>query len=199
MLCLAAVANGGLLYFFAQNMEIGSADIFSSLTMWQDGTPAAVLATLIVGALNLLLPRPLKEALVYWRWSYAAPGFRAFSVHARRDPRVNLDRLKAHLPELKGRYLSPELENKLWYRLYKQCEAVRAVSQAHRAWLLYRDLTGLSYLFLGADLFLWFIGKPTADLRPYLSIGLAELLLFTLAARNAGIQFVRNVLATSSI
>lgn len=189
----------GILYFFAQSTEINAQPVLSFLSDWKLSGLAAIAATPVIVALSLALPRQVKDALVYWRWPYAVPGYRAFSVHAQRDHRVDFNRLKQCISELQNpESLSPETENKIWYRIYKQCEATPSVSQAHRSWLLYRDLTTLSYLFAIALIIEWIILKPAVDWRPFLFIFCLELCIFLIAARNAGVQFVCNVLAVSS-
>ena len=147
-----------------------------------------------------MLPRQLKDALVYLRWPHAAPGHRAFSVHALRDIRVDYDRLKAETPELQNQsILTPEIENKVWYRLFKTHEKAPAVSHAHRMWLMYRDLTTLAYLFFGAFVTVYLYIKPEVNWALYLAIFSLELLIFWRVAWNSGVQLICNVLALASI
>ena len=189
----------GILYFFAQGTEINAQPVLSFLSDWKLSGLAAIAATPVIVALSLALPRQVKDALVYWRWPYAAPGYRAFSAHAQKDYRVDFNRLKETISELQDQeILSPEIENKIWYRLYKQCEKTPSVSQAHKSWLLYRDLTTLTYLFFATLVSVCIILKPAVDWRPFLFFFALELCIFSIAARNAGVQFVRNVLAVSS-
>lgn len=106
-------------------------------------------------------------------------GHRAFSIYARRDIRVDYDRLKAELPELQDQWaLTPEIENKVWYRLFKTHEKTEAVSHAHRMWLMFRDLTSLAYLFFGAFIIIGLYFKPGINWGLYLTIFTLELLVF---------------------
>ena len=194
-----ALINSGLLYFFSQGIEIDTQIVASFLTNWKLSGLAAAGSTTVIGALSLMLPRQVKDALVYLRWPYAAPGHRAFSIYAQRDMRVDYDRLKAEIPELQDQWpLTPEVENKVWYRIFKKHEKVPAVSHAHRMWLMFRDLTSLTYLFLGAFIIAGLYFKPDVNWAFYLSIVLTELLVFWSAARNSGGQLVCNVLASAS-
>src|SRR5206468_4568309 len=79
-------------------------------------------------------------------WRRALPGHRAFSVYAKKDPRIDFVRLQRAL----GNKMppDPEAENKAWYRFYLEVQNVPAVQQVHRDFLLLRDYTGLAALFL---------------------------------------------------
>ncbi len=192
--------NAGLLYFFSQGVEIDTQIVALFLTNWKLTGLAAAGSTAVIGALSLMLPRPIKDALVYLRWPYAAPGHRAFSHYAQRDMRVDYDRLKAEIPELQDQWsLTPEIENKVWYRIFKKHEKVPAVSHAHRMWLMFRDLTSLAYLFLWAFIIAGLYFKPDVNWAIYLIIVLLELLVFWRAAWNSGIQLICNALAVASI
>lgn len=147
-----------------------------------------------------MLPRQVKDAPVYLRWPYAAPGHRAFSIYAQRDIRVDYDQLKAELPELQDQWaLTPEIENKVWYRLFKTHEKTEAVSHAHRMWLMLRDLTLLAYLFFGAFIIIGLYFKHGINWGLYLTIFTLELLVFWRAAWNSGEQLICNVFGCSYI
>lgn len=188
--------NAGLLCFFSQGVEIDAQVLTSFLNNWKLSGLAAAVSTATIAALSLMLPRQVKDALVYLRWPYAAPGHRAFSIYAQRDIRVDYDRLKAEIPELQDQWaLTPEIENKVWYRLFKTHEKAAAVSHAHRMWLMFRDLTSLAYLFFGAFIIIGLYFKPGINWGLYLSIFTLELLVFWRAAWNSGEQLICNVLA----
>lgn len=188
--------NTGLIYFFSQGVEIDTQTVASFLTNWKLSGLAAAGSTATIGALGLMLPRQIKDALVYLRWPYAAPGHRAFSIYAQRDMRVDYDRLKTEFPELQDQWsLTPEIENKVWYRLFKTHEKTEAVSHAHRMWLMFRDLTSLAYLFFGAFIIIGLYFKPGINWGLYLTIFTLELLVFWRAAWNSGEQLICNVLA----
>ncbi len=70
--------NTGLLYFFSQSIEIDTQVVGSFMTNWKLSGLAAAVSTVAIGALSLIIPRQVKDALVYLRWPYAAPGHRAF-------------------------------------------------------------------------------------------------------------------------
>jgi hypothetical protein len=150
----------------------------------------------IVLLLSSLLSSDAKAVLVFWRLRDALPGHRAFSVHAMHDPRIGLEALRKHVgafPE------APRDQNATWYRLFKKVDSEASVAQAHRHYLLFRDLTTLSLLLAPlAALTLYFLGVTPA------AIAFAGMLLggqyaaMAIAARNCGVRLVTNVLALHS-
>lgn len=191
--------NSGLLYLFYQGVEIDAQAVTTFLKNWKLSGFALAVSTVVTGALSLVLPRQVKDALVYLRWPYAAPGHRAFSFYAQRDIRVDYDRLIAEIPELQNPLsLTPAIENKVWYKLFKNHEKDTAVSQAHRAWLLFRDLTSIAYLFLTAFIIVELCFKSEVNWAFYLVIVSLELLIFWGAAWNSGKQLICNILAAAS-
>ena len=95
--------------------------------------------------INGIIDPQTKARLVFWRWNNPLPGSRAFSVHAQRDPRVDVIALEYILGKL------PEDEreqNKTWYRLYKSVESDPGVAHNHRDYLFTRDYATLAMLFL---------------------------------------------------
>ena len=68
-----------------------------------------------VGLLVLgdLLPRSVKEVLVFWRLRHRPPGFRAFTAIAPRDGRIDPTELAVLLPTST---MGPTEQNALWYR-----------------------------------------------------------------------------------
>lgn len=151
------------------------------------------IAPVIVLLLTSILPAELKAALVFWRVRDMLPGHRAFSVYAKKDPRVDIARLQASV----GNF--PVLardQNSLWYRLFKQVEADAGVAQAHRHFLLFRDLAGLSLpLAIIAPLVLYVLAA--GGVAPWLAFALfgMQYLATAVAGRFHGVRLVCNVLA----
>ena len=124
------------------------------------------------------------------------PGHRAFSVFAKSDPRVNVDVLRTKLGALP---LSPIDENRVWYRLYKQCENEPSVIDAHRRYLLSRDMTAVASVFTVVGLISMLVLSPTPLRATIYCIGMVtQYVLLALVSRNSGNSLVRNVLAVSS-
>jgi hypothetical protein len=87
----------------------------------------------------------------------------------------------------------------LWYRLYKKHIGNVVVTEAHRVYLLTRDMTALSAIFL--ILFSLGVGSDSVNWRTgclYATILIAQYFIIATSARNYGIRFVLNVLAEES-
>ena len=150
---------------------------------------ALIVATVLTG----LLSSEAKARLVFLRWHHALPGHRAFSVHALRDPRIDVGALgKIH----GGAFpVDPVEQNRAWYRIYKTMENDTAVRQVHRDFLLLRDYTSLSVFFV-------FYGAAGLFVIPSMKVGLTYLLVLAVqfvfvrqAASNYGTRMVTTVLA----
>src|SRR5215207_11644416 len=83
-----------------------------------------------------LIPRPAKEALVFWRLWDRPPGCRAFSKIAQRDPRVDPTELAVLLP---NKPMTAPEQNALWYRWLKSVESDPAIADNHHRFLALRD------------------------------------------------------------
>ena len=153
----------------------------------------AAAAPVVVLLLTSLLPSGAKAALVFWRVRHVLPGHRAFSVYAPTDPRIDLQRLRAAVGEFPA---PPRDQNSLWYRLLKKVDGEPIVAEAHRYFLLLRDLAALSILLAvlaPASLYLM-ADEPAA---PWIALGLFVVQYFAaaVAARWQGTRLVCNVLA----
>jgi hypothetical protein len=155
---------------------------------------AATIVTLLVTG---ILSRETKAILVHWRLSDVMPGCRAFSEIVYKDHRVDPSRLLEKLgsfPEL------PEEQDRLFYRIYKQHQEDVGVKDAHKSYLLFRELATISIvsLVLGTGLALVFSRSFSAAGTYYAITGVAY--VFTaLAARRASIRLVANTLAVACL
>lgn len=155
------------------------------------------LAVVVTTIANGVLSPGMKDRFVFLRWRHALPGHRAFSVHAKADPRIDFVRLQRAL----GNKISsdPEGENKAWFRFYLEVQDVPAVRQVHRDYLLLRDYTGLAVLFLmvlGAAALV--VITAWKVLAIYLGLLLLQFLVVRHAAATYGVSFVCTVLAQKS-
>ncbi len=151
------------------------------------------LATIV---LNGFLGDLSKARLVFWRWRDPLPGYRAFSTIMHADPRIDVTRLESRL----GTFPSePKEQNATWYRLYKLHIDKLTVLEAHRAFLLTRDMSGLAAVF--AVCFTLGVSMSVAGWKLtalYSALLLAQYLVVATSARNYGSRFVANVLAEES-
>jgi hypothetical protein len=138
-----------------------------------------------------LIPRSVKEVIVFWRLHERVPGYRAFSTTARGDPRVDPTELAVLLPD---RPLSPAEQNALWYRWLKAVEQDPAIADNHHRFLALRDCAALLFLLTLVSLG----GGLVLDLnRGLLLAGLCVggYLFVAIAARNSAVRLVGNVIA----
>ena len=178
----------------------GTADLASLNAIWseltlKDGIAAAALPILAV-ILAGVLGDTGKARVVFWRLRYPLPGCRAFSRFVHEDPRINSGALKAKLGEFPA---EPRQQNALWYKLYKMQAEKATVVQAHKVYLLTRDLAAVSAVLL--CLF------PMAVIALSMTLGLklgytgylvAQYVITAAAARNYGNRFVTKVLVEES-
>jgi len=192
-IAIVVVVNSLFLYGVVQANAIeldGFRSIFSDAQKLVPVGCAVVIATVLNGILNA----DAKARLVFLRWYDALPGHRAFSEYASADPRIDL----AALTKMQGFVfpVDPRDQNRAWYRIYKTVENEPAVVQVHRDFLLLRDYTGLSALFIV------FYGAAGLYAIPSTKISAIYLLLLILqycvvrqAASHYGIRLVTTVLA----
>jgi hypothetical protein len=172
-----------------------SVDHFWGRVTAKDGIIAAsmpILAIVLSGVLSDLG----KARVVFWRWHNPLPGCRAFTRLISSDPRIDVPALRRKLGELPR---DPRAQNALWYRLYREHSTDIKISEAHRTYLLTRDMATISILFV----VLFSIGLVVGSVNwrtvvPYTGALIAQYLLVASAARNYGTRFVLNVLAEES-
>ena len=178
-----------------QQLTAYSVDHFWQRLSAKDGLfPLSVLLATIV--LNGVLGDLGKARLVFWRWRNPLPGCRAFSVIMVTDPRIDLKRLQKKLSVIPS---EPKEQNATWYRLYKAHADKQTVTEAHRAYLLTRDMTALAAIFAVGFSFGAAISTVTWPLAAFYSVALlSQYIVLSRAARNYGSRFVANVLVEES-
>ncbi|MEK7454056.1 MAG: hypothetical protein AABZ76_03970 [Pseudomonadota bacterium] len=151
-------------------------------------------ASLFIGCqlLQDLIPKGLKEVLVFWRATDRLPGHRAFSVVAKSDTRIPLAGiLGTGAAELDG-----PSQNALWYQKYKTVSSEQSVVHESFRYLAWRDVTTALWLLAVGSIAFALIGWLFwADVLVVVSACIVAALLTALAARNAANSLVRNVLA----
>jgi hypothetical protein len=155
-----------------------------------------VLLPVIVLLLTGMLSHTVKATLVYWRIQNPYPGCEAFTRHGPADVRIDMVALKKNVGELPVDQVE---QNKKWFKLYKLVDDDRAVVEAHKLYLMYRDMAAMSLpLVLLVPLGLYFVGASTNALWIAASIFAIQFIVCCLAARNSGMRFVCNVLSIHS-
>lgn len=155
------------------------------------------LSPVVVLLLSSLVPANFKSTLVYWRLHDVLPGHRAFSVHAKQDPRINLDALEKNVGSFPD---SPRDQNSLWYKLYKKVELETSVQDAHKNYLLFRDLAAISFLLaIVCPAVVGLTGGGCWGALIAAAVFVVQFLLCAVAARHNGNAFVCNVLAHHAV
>jgi hypothetical protein len=165
-------------------------------TAWAFLLPAGVGLTMI-RVVNGLINARNKDRLVFWKWRHPLPGSEAFSVHARNDDRFTEQDVKGKLSTLgvdPKTLEDPAAQNAYWYRsVFYPLQDKPAVQQAARNFLFARDYTAISFVMLIA---LGIASRLVIAKWPLYCGGLlAQYLLVRWAARNYGIETVKNALA----
>ena len=155
-----------------------------------------ILGILIVKLLLNILPAEIKHNIIFGKLKYSLPGHRAFTVHAKKDPRIDMENLKkilGVLPKL------PSEQNRIWYKIYQQHKNDEQIIDSHLKFLFFRDSSILTiFIFIGfiilcitfkATLFQWILS---------ISFITIQLIIFIISAKNNGIRFVQNVLCLES-
>ena len=145
---------------------------------------------------NGLFSPTVKAILVFWRVKNVLPGHRAFTTHVNADPRIKLESLRERVVPWPN---DPNDENRVWYGLYRSVENAIQVVDAHRAFLLARDLTSIAFTFfiVGAPA-AFFLSGSTKWTLTYLGVAVIQYVILAFVARNHGVRFVRNVLVEVS-
>lgn len=153
------------------------------------GTAAPLAVFLLVN----VLPHNIKAMLVFWRPLGVLPGCEAFTRHGPNDPRIDMAALQRNIGVLPN---TAAEQNSRWYQLFKQVENDTTVFEAHRLYLLYRDMAVLSVLLLLAvPAVLWVLHRSSAPTAWTAGVFAVQYLVTALSARWSGVRMVCNVLA----
>jgi hypothetical protein len=147
--------------------------------------------------LSAVVPQNIKAMFVFWKVKNPLPGSEAFTRHAPADPRIDLTALKKNV----GAWgTEPSEQNSLWYRLYKEVGSETAVVEAHKAFLLFRDMAIVSLLLaIVVPLGFWLTNVERNAVTFSLLLFSLQYVAAALAARYSGVRFVTNVLAEHSV
>jgi hypothetical protein len=159
------------------------------------GLFAFVLPVLVLLLVNVL-PHDVKSMLVYWKPRGVLPGCEAFTKYAPADNRIDMNSLRKHVGPLPT---DPVEQNSKWYRLYKMVADEPEVTEAHKLFLMYRDMAVLSLpLIVIMPVAIYAMGTNTRQTWTAASLFTGQYILTALSARWSGIRFVCNVLAVHS-
>lgn len=144
-----------------------------------------------------LLNNKIKEVLIFWRLRNPLPGSRAFTVIAKKDPRINIERLQNLLNDNLPK--NPYEQNSEWFQLYKKFGNELIVYESHKSYLLTRDMASLTTILIPIILIAHTIFKtPAKNVFYHILLLLGFLLMFILSSRNYAYRFVANVLVEAT-
>lgn len=174
-------------------------DLLNGVTLTQIGV-GRILTTTVMPVVVLLivnvLPHDVKSMLVYWKPLGVLPGCEAFTKYGPRDPRIDMAALEKNVGALPTDSMG---QNSKWYKLYKQVTNEPEVQEAHKLFLMYRDMAVLSLSLMAlVPLSLNMVGVSNWTLELAAGLFFVQYLLTALSARWSGIRFVCNVLAIHS-
>jgi hypothetical protein len=160
-----------------------------------------IFASILTLLINGILKTDYKNIMVFWKVKQPLPSYRVFSHLVKNDHRIDYDELNTKYNPLP---LDPESQSKLWYKMLKKYPDDEMILQSHRDYLLYRDLTAISFLlsviYLITFLLLKIFGINISILLILVFLG--EYLILLIAARAKAERFVLNVVScdlTSSV
>ncbi|MHA6830442.1 hypothetical protein [Ralstonia pseudosolanacearum] len=166
----------------------------SMLAILRAGATAVlpVVVLLLTGALS----HETKARLVYWRIANPLPGSQAFTKHAPADARIDVKALAKNVGALPT---DPGEQNAKWYKLYRLVGDDPAVAEAHKLYLMYRDMAAMSLILTPlVPAAIWYAGAPTASRWLAACLFAVQYLVCAVCARHSGTRFVCNVLAVHS-
>jgi hypothetical protein len=172
-----------------------SIDHFWERVTTKDGIIAACIPILAI-VLSGVLSDAGKARLVFWRWRNPLPGCRVFTQLIGTDPRIDVAALRKKHGDFPD---DPQAQNALWFRLYKQHKTIPLVWEAHKIYLLTRDMTTIAAVFA----VVFSIGVIAASVNwrislLYVGALCIQYVLIASAAQNYGRRFVLDVLSEES-
>ena len=152
-----------------------------------------LLVPVVVLILAALISPNAKASLVFWRITNALPGHQAFSKYAADDPRIDMAALKKNIGEWPT---DPRAQNALWYKQYLKVRSDKSIIEAHKAYLLFRDMAAFSIpLIVAVPCGLYANGAQWVAILASATWFIAQYALTAIPARHSGIGFVTSVLA----
>jgi len=192
-LVLLAVADVLVVLFFV------APELVKGASLTQVGV-GRVLTTTVMPVVVLLivnvLPHDVKSSLVYWKPLGVLPGTEAFTKYGPADPRIDMAVLEKNIGTLPT---SPSEQNTMWYKLYKQVADEPEVAEAHKLFLMYRDMAVISLAWvILVPVALFVVGVASPGWWITAGLFLLQYFVTALSSRWSGIRFVCNVLAIHS-
>lgn len=141
-----------------------------------------------------LVPKPVKEAMVFWRFKNRLPGHKAFTAKFMRNPRIDIE----NIPNLENLSVaSCDVQQREFYRLYKSVADVRSVAHYSQRYIAWRDLSALLVILGLVSIPVLFSFNSERGLTVGITLAATAFLSFlftSFAARNAANELIIQVL-----
>jgi hypothetical protein len=187
----------GIFAWFAYNGDwvLAVDSWFEALKRFSLTLPFAIVLSVVAFLIQGMLSSDLKARIIFLRFrGNPYPGARAFTKWLTSDSRIDAEVIRQRygpLPE------DADSQNALWYKLLKKHEGDNGIADAHRRYLLARDLATDWLLFGAASVVIVLIlGKSGKSMQiAYAVLNVLVFLVMLKAAQNYGVRLVTNTLA----
>lgn len=157
----------------------------------------ATASAFITFILNGIISPNLKAILVFWRIKNPLPGCRVFTKLINNDYRINRSDFIKKYGDLPT---EPQAQNQLWYKIYKTNEFHPMIFDSHKNFLISRDLTALSFLFLIIYTVAIIITDVIISTKlAYLCFLIIQYVIMALVSQHHGNRFTCNCLAVTYV
>jgi hypothetical protein len=184
----------GLLMLWAVRGKVDLSDIVGLDQYYQSAVVIGIasIATLLVSE---IVPAKWKLTLVYWKIRNPTPGSKAFSDIALNDHRISCAALEERYGPLPK---NPCEQDEKFYQIYKPLDGDIGIDDAHKSYLLFRELAVLSFAaMIAGSMIAYALSKSFFASGVYLLVTTTMYLATAIAGQNAGHRFVSNTLAVA--
>ena len=185
-----------LFSLFSNNFIIDTSQISKLL---DNPLNPSLISVLLLFALSIIIEgvfsSKLKAIIIFHRIKYPLPGCRSFTKIASSDERINISKLK----EIYNDQLPSEsvAQNSEWYKIYQIHKDDEIIQEAHKAFLLTRDLLAITIiLFVLSIIFHLFVGTTSTNIIYSCLLYILLIVALKQAAYNYGNRFTADVLVT---
>jgi hypothetical protein len=154
-----------------------------------------VFAPILIIVLNGFISSNFKHSLIFIKCKNQLPGHRIFTKYIKNDTRIDEDNLKLKYGELPT---NPAEQNKLWYKIYLKHSDKAVIASSHKNFLLTRDFSAVSFLFLLVSPLIFFTDNQLIFKFGYVLYLFVQLIILIIVTQNYAIRFACNVLAVDS-
>jgi uncharacterized membrane protein len=191
----ALAANLTIYYALVNSLSLSDFKLDTAATHLAALLPGG-LAVALCGILNSQLTYLQKARIVFLRWRDPLPASRAFSLHAPRDPRIDMKAVRTKWAPLPKK---ADAQNALWYRIYQQEQGTVAVAHLNRHWLFARDYASMCVLLFVALGALGILQMPDAlSWSAFAGVVLAQFFFARRSAVHYAERFITTVIAQAT-